>query len=181
MLLFLLQENYAIKRVGILLVLVVQNRFLLCIFMGLEAHLNYVLRKIKLQVILILFFFLWKQHIELFKLFIWGTSKKTIIISCLLCGIFWFFHHPCQILHTKLWASERAVQKSGLPPPVQETYLTGPHFFCVISSKLMRFVFLSALCHTFTCRKIFNPTLLLSITEERKLEEISNRASLFPV
>lgn len=126
-------------------------------------------------------FFLWKQHIELFKLFIWGTSKKTIIISCLLCGIFWFFHHPCQILHTKLWASERAVQKSGLPPPVQETYLTGPHFFCVISSKLMRFVFLSALCHTFTCRKIFNPTLLLSITEERKLEEISNRVSLFPV
>lgn len=126
-------------------------------------------------------FFLWKQHIELFKLFIWGTSKKTIIISCLLCGIFWFFHHPCQILHTKLWASERAVQKSGLPPPVQETYLTGPHFFCVISSKLMSFVFLSALCHTFTCRKIFNPTLLLSITEERKLEEISNRVSLFPV
>lgn len=58
MLLFLLQENYAIKRVGILLILVVQNRFLLCIFMGLEAHLNYVLRKIKLQVILILFFFM---------------------------------------------------------------------------------------------------------------------------
>lgn len=56
--LFLLQENsHGFKSVGIPSVLVVQNGFLVSIFMGLEAHLNYVLRKIKLQVILTFIFY----------------------------------------------------------------------------------------------------------------------------
>lgn len=112
--------------------LVFQNRILVCIFMGWEAQLKYVLKTEKIISIPDVYFLLTK-HTEILNILTSRTIKKIIIIPCFSCEIFQIFQHSCKILHTKIiWGSECAVQKSGFPPPMQESYLQELHFFCII-------------------------------------------------
>lgn len=126
--------------------------------MSLEAHLNNILRNIKFQVILT---FIGFEHniLNYWSFPFEELQKNPIIISCFLCGIFWFFQHPHQILHTKIMSFWMCSLEIRTPTTCERN---SPHritfHLYIISSKLMNFVFLSPLCHTFRCRKILQDT-----------------------